>query len=209
MAFIDSGFGGPIVDRLRQVGYRNVIEVSFGSSPPDNRHFLNMLAWMWGKVKDWLAFGAIAIDELLDTDLTGPGYYHDKSDRLVLESKRTWSAAAATSPAKKPVYQPPAKWRPQLDEVSLGTRSTLIGPADDRRDHAGRRQLRLDPRRESRRPEESLLEAVRERLAVLSPAFPDTITLCSRLVDDRTDDRAFGADDVAPSARSSENYVFR
>ena len=107
MAFIDSGFGGPIVDRLRQVGYRNVIEVSFGSSPPDNRHFLNMRAWMWGKVKDWLAFGAIAIDELLETALPGPGYHHDKSDRLVLESKRTWSAAAATSPAKKPVYQPP------------------------------------------------------------------------------------------------------
>ena len=54
VAFIDSGFGGPIVDRLRQLGYRNVIEVSFGSSPPDNRHFLNMRAWMWGKVKDWL-----------------------------------------------------------------------------------------------------------------------------------------------------------
>ena len=30
------------------------------------------------------------------------------------------------------------------------------------------------------------------------PAFHDTITPCSRLVDDRTDDRAFGADDVAP-----------
>jgi hypothetical protein len=26
--------------------------------------------------------------------------------------------------------------------------------------------------------------------------------------DDRTDDRAFGADDVAVPARSSENYVF-
>src|ERR1035437_1491302 len=30
------------------------------------------------------------------------------------------------------------------------------------------------------------------------PALPATITPCSRLVDDRTDDRAFGADDVAP-----------
>ena len=29
-------------------------------------------------------------------------------------------------------------------------------------------------------------------------AFPDTITPCRQLVDDRTDDRAFGADDVAP-----------
>jgi hypothetical protein len=31
----------------------------------------------------------------------------------------------------------------------------------------------------------------------LFPAFPDTIAPCSQLVDDRTDDRAFGADDVA------------
>ena len=30
------------------------------------------------------------------------------------------------------------------------------------------------------------------------PAFPATIPPCSQIVDDRTDDRAFGADDVAP-----------
>ena len=104
------------------MGYRNVIEVSFGSSPPDNRHFLNMRAWMWGKVKDWPAFGAIAKDELLETDLTGPGYHHDKSDRLVLESKEDMERRglaspddgdalaltfAAAVPPKKPVYQPP------------------------------------------------------------------------------------------------------
>ena len=29
------------------------------------------------------------------------------------------------------------------------------------------------------------------------------------MIDDRTDDRVFGADDVAVPARSSENYVFR
>jgi hypothetical protein len=33
---------------------------------------------------------------------------------------------------------------------------------------------------------------------LLFPAFPDTIAPCSQFVDDRTDDRAFGADEVAP-----------
>ena len=42
----------------------------------------------------------------------------------------------------------------------------VIGHADDRRDHAGCRELRLDPRRESGRPEEALLDGVSERLAV-------------------------------------------
>jgi hypothetical protein len=61
-------------------------------------NFLNMRAWMWGKVKDWLAFGAIAKDELLETDLTGPGYHHDKSDRLVLESKEDMERRGQASP---------------------------------------------------------------------------------------------------------------
>src|ERR1035437_4475201 len=41
------------------------------------------------------------------------------------------------------------------------------------------------------------------------PAFPDTITPCSRLVDDRTDDRAFGADDVAPLRPKFRKLRFR
>ena len=35
----------------------------------------------------------------------------------------------------------------------------VVCHADDRRDHAGGRELRLDPRRESGRPEEALLDA--------------------------------------------------
>ena len=98
MAFVDSGFGGPIVDRMHQLGHLNVIEVSFGASPPDDRHYLNMRAWMWGRVKDWLKFGSIAKDEALETDLTGPGYHHDKADRLVLESKDDMERRGLASP---------------------------------------------------------------------------------------------------------------
>ena len=37
MAFVDSGFGGPIVDRCRQLGHTNVVEVQFGAACPDPR----------------------------------------------------------------------------------------------------------------------------------------------------------------------------
>ena len=85
-AFVDSGFGGPVVDRCHQLGFRNVIEVSFGSRAPDP-HFANMRAFMWSKMRDWLERGMLPKDERLETDLCGPGYYHDRQDRLVLESK--------------------------------------------------------------------------------------------------------------------------
>ena len=49
--FIDSGFGGPIVDRLHQLGYRNMIEITFGANAPDTRHFANMRTYMWSQMK--------------------------------------------------------------------------------------------------------------------------------------------------------------
>ncbi len=95
--FVDSGFGGPIVDRANQLGYDNVYEVQFGGKPPDV-HFANMRAWMWGKVRDWLPRGSIDKLAELEMDLTGPGYHHDKQDRLVLESKEDMQKRGLASP---------------------------------------------------------------------------------------------------------------
>ena len=98
-AFVDSGFGGPIVDRCRQLGHKNVIEVSFGAECPDPRHFANMRVWMWDKVKAWLLKGSIdPKDSRLETDLGAPGYHHDKKDRLVLESKESMEKRGLDSP---------------------------------------------------------------------------------------------------------------
>jgi hypothetical protein len=85
-AFVDSGFGGPLVDRARQAGFKNVVEISFGAKAPD-AHFANMRAYMWSKMRDWLEHGAIPKDERLEIDLTGPGFHHNRQDQLVLESK--------------------------------------------------------------------------------------------------------------------------
>jgi hypothetical protein len=97
VAFVDSGFGGPIVDRCHQLGYDNVIEIQFGASAPDV-HFANMRSWMWSKVRDFLPRGSIDTDTMLETDLTGPGYHFDRGDRLLLESKENMAKRGLDSP---------------------------------------------------------------------------------------------------------------
>lgn len=98
MMFIDgTGIGGPIVDRLKQLGHRNVVDVQFGGHAPDPK-FANMRSFMWGQLRDWLKRGAIDKRPELETDLTAPGYFHDKQDRLLLESKEQMKARGVDSP---------------------------------------------------------------------------------------------------------------
>ena len=88
--------GGPIGDRLRQLGFK-VIDVQFGGEPPDH-HYANMRAYMWAKMRDWLPQGAIDRSPGLEIDLCGPGYHEDKLNRLVLESKESMKDRGLDSP---------------------------------------------------------------------------------------------------------------
>lgn len=98
MMFIDgTGIGGPIVDRLKQLGHRNVVEIQFGGESPDPK-YANMRAYMWGQLREWLPRGAIDRHAALEQDLTAPGYAHDKRDRIVLESKEHLKARGVDSP---------------------------------------------------------------------------------------------------------------
>ena len=97
MLFVDSAFGSPYVERLRSMGYDNVHEVSFGAPSPD-RHQANMRAYMWNRLKDWLDKGAIPSDTVLETDLTGPGYHLNRSEKLVIESKQDMVKRGVASP---------------------------------------------------------------------------------------------------------------
>jgi hypothetical protein len=93
----ETGIGGPILDRLRQLGFR-VHGVQFGSRAPDSRHFANMRAFMWNKTREWLRLGSIDRDPRLEVDLTGPGFHHDRRDRLVIESKESMKKRGLASP---------------------------------------------------------------------------------------------------------------
>ena len=95
--FIDSAFGSPIVERLHVLGHDNVIEVNFGGESPDI-HQLNMRAYMWAKLKDWLLTGAIPEESQLEIQLTGPGYHINRQNKLVIESKQEMAKRGVASP---------------------------------------------------------------------------------------------------------------
>jgi hypothetical protein len=98
MMFVDSAFGSPIVERLRTLGFDNVVEVNFGGRSPDD-HQENMRAYMWNQCKEWLGKGSIdPKDTKLEIDLTSPGFHFNKSNKLVLESKEDMARRGVPSP---------------------------------------------------------------------------------------------------------------
>jgi hypothetical protein len=130
--FVDAAFGSPIVERLRALGFDNVHEIRFGGDSPDLT-YENQRAYQWGRMKDWLAMGAIeAKDTRLESDLGAPGYHLNKRDRIVLESKESMAKRNVASPddgdalsltfaqpvaiasgkVARPTYKPPrSPWR--------------------------------------------------------------------------------------------------
>ncbi len=99
MMFVDAtGVGAGVYDRLKQLGRDNVQEVNFAWECPEAHRYANMRAWMWQKAKEWLLRGAIDSDPQLEIDLTGPGYTHDRKDRLLLESKENMKKRGLDSP---------------------------------------------------------------------------------------------------------------
>lgn len=95
--FDETGIGGPVGDRLRQLGVK-AIGVGFGDKAPDP-HYANMRSYMWGEGKAWLARGGILPnDPVLETDLISPEFHHDRHDRVVLESKEDMKARGLASP---------------------------------------------------------------------------------------------------------------
>lgn len=96
--FIDAAFGAPVVERLNNLGFRQVYEVSFGGPSPDP-HQENQRSYQWNLAKEWLKRGAIPThDQRLASDLGGPGFHLNKKNRLVLESKESMAKRGVASP---------------------------------------------------------------------------------------------------------------
>ncbi len=98
MLFLDSaGIAGPIAQRLRDMGHRNIQEVNFGADSPDEK-FRYMRDFMWGQMKQWLLTGAIDKHQELETDLTGPGTRPNDRQKVWLESKQDMKKRGVDSP---------------------------------------------------------------------------------------------------------------
>ena len=88
MLFVDAaGAAGPIVARLRLLGFKNVMEVNFGADAIDP-HYVYRRDEMWGLLKQSLIDGlAIDGDPALGADLAKPVLISDSKQRVKLESK--------------------------------------------------------------------------------------------------------------------------
>lgn len=93
-----NGVGGPVADRLKQLGYV-VHEVSTQGAPADKARYLNKRAELWDRMKDWLRSGCIPLDSELEDDLKGPEYhYNNAKNVLQLESKEKMKDRGLASP---------------------------------------------------------------------------------------------------------------
>ncbi len=105
--FVDAGnIGAAVIDRLRQLGVENVIEVWFGGKGRDAEwatgvrvKTANKRAEMWANMRSWLVGGCIPDSDDLEADLTGPEYgYAADQVSIQLESKKDMKARGLNSP---------------------------------------------------------------------------------------------------------------
>lgn len=97
--FIDAtGVGGPVADRLRQLGY-HAIDVQFGMRSP-NAKYADMATYMWQKMKEAIVSGGLALpnEAEVEQDLTGREYVHNQRDQLKLENKADMKKRGLASP---------------------------------------------------------------------------------------------------------------
>jgi hypothetical protein len=99
VVFVDSGaMGGPIGDRLRQLGY-NAVDVGFGEKAADDRQYVNRTAEMWSRMRNWLfAGGAVKDNPQLEKELTDREYSHNDKDQLMMERKKDMKKRGLASP---------------------------------------------------------------------------------------------------------------
>lgn len=97
--FIDGGRGEGVIDRLRQLGYDNIIEVNFGGRARDGVRYANMRTEMWFSIADWLELGgALPPDQELVQSLVVPTYSFDSGNRHILEKKEDMKKRVGFSP---------------------------------------------------------------------------------------------------------------
>ncbi len=97
--FIDAGRGEGVIDRLRQLGRDNIIEVNFGGRASDNVRYANKRTEMWFGIQEWLEMGgALPPNQELIQSLVVPTYSFDAANRHILEKKEDMKKRVGFSP---------------------------------------------------------------------------------------------------------------
>jgi hypothetical protein len=100
--FIDVvGLGAGLVDRLNELGHKNVVvAVNGGSKPLDAVRYVNKRAEMWCELRDWLNDEPAQIPDSdeLHADLCGVKWKPDSKSRIYLEKKEEMKKRGLRSP---------------------------------------------------------------------------------------------------------------
>ncbi|MHB9161393.1 MAG: hypothetical protein ACYC6W_11010 [Nitrosotalea sp.] len=100
--FIDvGGLGAGVVDRLNEMGLKEIIvEVNSGSTPINQKLYINKRSEMWGEMKKFLEQHPVSIpdDDQLHADLCGIKYRFDSLTRMALEPKEQMKKRGLRSP---------------------------------------------------------------------------------------------------------------
>lgn len=99
IVFGDVGsMGGPINDRLRQLGHA-VVDVGFGHNAEDSAKYADRTSEMCARALDWMMQGGCLPDiPELEAGLTEREFTHDGKDRLLMESKKLMKRRLGWSP---------------------------------------------------------------------------------------------------------------
>lgn len=95
------GIGAGIVDRLRELGYGNIVKpINAGSSAMRSDRYRNKKAEMWGALLEWLKDYPVQIpdDDTLHTDICAPGYNYNSNSQLEIEDKNSLKKRGYNSP---------------------------------------------------------------------------------------------------------------
>jgi hypothetical protein len=95
------GIGSGIVDRLRELGYGEMIRaINAAHTALNHDRYANKRAEMWGVMAEWLQDEPVSIpdSDSLHSDLCAPFYKWDSKGRLLLEKKEDMKRRRVKSP---------------------------------------------------------------------------------------------------------------
>lgn len=100
--FVDvTGIGAGVYDRLKEMNYREVHGVNFGSRARQDSRYANRRAEMWSSIAEWLSDpGGVDLPdgEEWQKHLCAPGVKFDSLSRVLLEKKEDIKARLGFSP---------------------------------------------------------------------------------------------------------------
>ena len=135
----NGGLGaGGFIDRLIELGFKNVNGINFNGTPKDKKKYANAITEMYFEAKEKMIYADIPDDILLKQDLTGRLFGYDNQTRKILEKKEKFRERYKRSPDDGDAlvlskYDPGKRIKMKEDEILKRKEKVRIKKARKRR----------------------------------------------------------------------------